>query len=60
MFLQINADKENCLMFEWVKNVLHLNENSLIAVPSDPEKFRIFIDSYYDDKKDNIKSRLIL
>lgn len=43
-------------MFEWIKNVLHSSNISLISVPSDPEKFRVFLDSHYDDQKENEKS----
>jgi hypothetical protein len=44
-------------MFEWVKNVFHSKRISLIAVPSDPEQFRLFIDNFYDDTKENIASK---
>lgn len=55
MLDRIDIDRENCLMFEWVKNVFQSNLLPLVAVPRDPQRFRDFIDSYYDDSKDNVQ-----
>lgn len=55
MLGRMDVDRENCLMFEWVKNVLQSNRVALVSVPRDPQQFRDFIDSYYDDSKENVQ-----
>ena len=51
MFGKVDIDYENCLMFEWVKNVLQSDKVSLINVPRNHSQFGIFIDGFYDESK---------
>ena len=53
MFEKVDIDQENCLMFEWLKNVLQNDKISLILVPRKLDQFRIFIDGFYDENKKN-------
>ena len=60
MFSKVEIDHENCLMFEWVKNVLQSDKISLVSVPKKHEKFRVFIDNFYDEKKESKKGNLLI
>ena len=46
----MDIDQENCLMFEWIKNVLEQDNLVLQTCPAEALEFKKFIKAFFDKK----------